>query len=287
MKKKTRRILFYFSVLIFLILSFLVVLFALGYQYDFVQNKFVKTGSLELKVNTSAEVYINDNFDGKTSFLGDYFSKSQLLPRVYNVRVQSDGYQSWQKLARVSGGFLTSFPEVVLLRKDFNEEMVASSSVSNISIRQFDPNNGLAFIGNKQKIESINLKNGEKKTIKQLPKTTAEDIDSPDGNKKVRFNEHEVWVEWTKDSNHQPFQKAGDTELITRFSQTITDAQWYKDSEHLIVNVGGILRFIEIDNRDGINIFDISTISGPFYYDKDQDAVFKFSGNKLIRINLK
>ncbi|MBI2669639.1 MAG: hypothetical protein HYX20_00610 [Candidatus Yanofskybacteria bacterium] len=79
---------------------------------------------------------------------------------------------------------------------------------------------------------------------------------------------------------------AGDIGLVTRFSQKIEDVQWYKDSEHLIVNVGGILKFIEIDDRGGINIFDIAAITGPFYYDRDQDAIFKFEGNKLVRISL-
>ncbi|MDO8676499.1 MAG: hypothetical protein Q7K16_02515, partial [Candidatus Azambacteria bacterium] len=100
------------------------------------------------------------------------------------------------------------------------------------------------------------------------------------------FNEREIWIKWIKDSNYQPLKMAGDTELITRFSQKIEDAQWFKDSEHLIVSVGGILKFLEIDDRGGINIFDIAAIAGPFYYDRDQDMVFKFEGNKLIRVNL-
>jgi hypothetical protein len=50
--------------------------------------------------------------------------------------------------------------------------------------------------------------------------------------------------------------------------------------------VGGILKFIEIDTRDGLNIFDVSPVSGPFYYDKDTDAIFKFEGKNLIKIRL-
>ncbi|MBI2063417.1 MAG: hypothetical protein HYT65_00275 [Candidatus Yanofskybacteria bacterium] len=296
MKKRTRKILFYFSVLVFIILSFLLVLFALGYKYDFVQNKFFSTGSLELKTNVTAEVYINDELAGSTSFLSDSFSKGRLLPRTYNVRLQNEKYQSWHKLVNVEAGFLSSFPRVVLLPQDFESEVVASGSIRVLTIRRFEPENNLAVLGNKQKLESINLKNGEIKPMKTssptpLPSASSVEngiafIASPDGNKNAWFNERELWVKWVKNSNYQPYKLAGDIGLVTRFSQKIEDAQWYKDSEHLIVNVGGILKFIEIDDRGGINIFDIATITGPFYYDRDQDAIFKFEGNKLVRINL-
>ena len=295
MKKKTKRILFYFSVLIFFILSFLVVLFALGYKYDFVQNKFFSTGSLELKANVAAEVYINDELAGSTSFLSNSFSKGRLLPRTYNVRVQNEKYQLWHKLVKVEAGFLVSFPRVVLLPQDFESEVVASSSAGVITIRRFEPEKGLAVLGNKQKLEAINLKSGEVKAIKTplptpSPVSRVENgitnIISPDDNKNAWFNEHELWVKWIKDSGYQPYKLAGDTELITRFSQKIEDANWYKDSEHLMANVGGILKFIEIDDRGGINIFDIPAITGPFYYDRNQDAIFKFEGNKLVRIYL-
>ncbi|MBI2669638.1 MAG: hypothetical protein HYX20_00605 [Candidatus Yanofskybacteria bacterium] len=150
MKKKTRRIIFYLSVLIFFILSLLLVLFAFGYRYDFVQNKFFSTGSLELKANIAAEVYINDELAGSTSFLSDSFSKGWLLPRTYNVRLQNEKYQPWHKLVKVEAGFLSSFPRVMLLPQDFESEIMASSSVSVITIRRFESENNLAIIGNKK-----------------------------------------------------------------------------------------------------------------------------------------
>ena len=296
MKKRTRRILFYFSVLMFVLVGWLVLLFALGYKYDFVQNKFFKTGSFEIKTNASAQVYINDELAGSTSFLGDSYSKGRLLPRTYNIRVDSEGYQSWRKLIKIEAGFLSSFPKVVLMPQNFDEELVASSSLANIINREFDKEHSLAIVGNRQKTETINLKNGEKEILKQSPIpvtsvgpkiTTPNYIISPDENKNLWFTDHEIWIKWIKDSRYQPYMLAGDEELVTRFSQKISDAQWYKDSEHLIVNAGGVLEFVEIDGRDGINIFDITTISGPFYYDRDMDAIFKFEGNKLLRIDLK
>lgn len=285
---------FYGSVLIFILIGWGVILFALGYKYDFVQNKFFKTGSIEVKMNVSAEVYINDELIGDTSFLGNSFSKGRFLPRTYRVRVEREDYQPWQKLVKVEAGFLAAFPRVVLVPESFDEVLVASSSLKNITVKKFDTEAGLAIIGNKQKLESINIKTGEKKEIK-LPipspiplivKVEPVQTISPDEEKNAWFDGYELWVKWSKDANYQPYKIAGDIVLVTRFSQKIEGVQWYKDSAHLIVSVGGVLKLIEIDDRDGINIFDISDIVGPFYYDHDMGAVFKFEGNNLIKIDL-
>lgn len=269
-------------------------LFALGYQYDFVQSRFLKTGSLEVKLNVPAEIYINDELVGNTFFLGNSFSKGRLLPRTYRVRVEKEGYQPWQKLVKIEAGLLASFPRAILISEIFEEAVVASSSVKNITMRKFDAEKKSAMFGNKQKLESINLKTGEKIEIKQavqkptpsVEKTEMTEIVSADEEKTAWFSGYEVWVKWLKDANYQPYKLAGDVEFITRFSQKIEGIQWYKDSAHLLVSVGGFLKLIEIDDRDGVNIFDITNVAGPFYYDRDTDAVFKFEGNKLVKIEL-
>jgi hypothetical protein len=294
-KKKTRRILLYSSILVFLIAGWLAVLFALGYQYDFVKNKFLKTGSFEIKANIGADVYINDELFGSTSFLTQTFSKGRLLPRTYSVRLQREHYQPWQKLIDVEAGAFTSFPRVVLIPRELDEEFIASSSLGGAISIKFDPKNKAALVSNKARTEVIYLENGKKELLKLSPSPTprsgvAEETTnftkSPDGVKSVWFNEHEIWVSWLKDSSYQPYRKANEKELITRFSQKVSDVQWYKDSEHLIADVGGVLKFIEIDNRGGLNIFDITTITGPFYYDKDTSTIFKFDGKNLIKIIL-
>lgn len=294
MKKKTKRLLFFLSVLFFLLLSWVTVLFAFGYKYDFVLNKFFKTGSLELSTNESVEVYINDELAGSTSFLGDSFSKGRFLPRTYSIRLQNEKYQSWQKLVKIEAGFITGFPRVILLPKDFKEDTLASSSFNNVTTRRFIPEDDLAVLGNKQKLESINLKNGAVKPFKTptvspalgKPQIQPAVFVSPDNGKTAWFNDHEIWIKWMKDSDYQPFKRTGDVQLVTRFSQKIDDIQWYKDSEHLFISVGGIIKFIEIDTRGGLNLFEVTTVSGPFYYDRDQDALFKFEGNRLVRIDL-
>ncbi len=253
MTKNTRRVLFYSSIAVFILLSIIVLVLALGYRYDFIKNKLVKTGSFRVKINIGADVYMNDQLVGDTSFLSDTFSKNFLLPRTYSVRVEKTDYFSWQKNVEITAGVFTDFPSVVLLPKKLKEETVSSPSFSPFSAKS----------GSEDKNRSY------------------------DGAKKLFFNSHEIWLEWLKDTNYQPFKKFGDKELIARFSQSIVDVQWYKDSDHLLADVGGILKFIEIDSRGVVNIYDLAVVGSKFYYNKSEDVVYKMSGRKLVRIFLK
>ena len=254
MEIRTRRFLFYSALIVFLLLGYGLVVYALGYRYDFIRGKFQKTGSLQVQTNINANVYLNDELAGETSFLTNSFAKSRLLPRTYVVRIQRRDSQSWQKNVDVEAGVLINHPKVVLLPLKFKEEIAAFG----------------AFNANR--------------LSPKTPKTRK--IVSPDGDKSATFNEREIFVEWLENSGRQPFRKTGDVELITRFSQTIRDIQWYKDSEHLIVDAGGILKFIEIDIRGGINIFDITGLDGPFYYDQSDNAIYKLDGDRAVKINL-
>jgi len=317
MNKEYRHVLFCVSIIIFAVASAILIIFALGYQYDFVNWKLEKTGSLQLRANVSAEIYINDKLVGTTSFFTDSFTDNRLLPRNYNVKVQSDNFEMWQKDVDIKAGLVTDFPKVVLIPKKLTEEIVASSSFSNITSISFDATKNTAIVMSGQKKEQINLNNGKTTTVTPSPTPTSapvpgapiassltfsplpsvnpsiplsvsagKNLTSPDGVKKIWFTDHEIWVEWLKDSGYQPFNMKGFVQLITRFSGPIKDIQWHKDSNHFFVNIGGLIIFIEIDTRGGLNSYSITTTSSPFYYSLSANAIFKFEGNKLVRIRI-
>ena len=247
MSKSTRWILFYFAVIVFLALSYGVVVHALGYKYDIVQRTFVQTGSFRVVVNAGASVYINDALAGSTSFLGKDFSKGRLLPRVYSVKLERDGYYPYQKNISVVAGLFTDMPKVVLLPMDLRQEKIATESF------------GFPITDSKVRVDKERV---------------------------LTFDEHEISVEWTGDTDYQPFHKTGDTEVILRLSNIISDVQWYRDHDHILVSSGGILSFYEIDKRGGINAYEISSINGPFYYDPDENSVYLMKGSEIVRMTL-
>lgn len=297
MNKASRKLLFYLFLLIFLASGYGIVVFALGYKYDYVNNKLLKTGSFQIKTNVPAEVYVNDDLKGQTSFLGNSFSKTLLLPKSYSIRVQAPEYFPWQKNIDIIAGQLAEYPVIHLLPLKINKEIVASVSFAGDYSVRFDPDSGLAIASSSRGIESIGLASGKisKTALAAKPAPNPDirngygdiiEIESPDGNKVMWFQGHEIWVKWLNDSNYQPFKKKGDAELITRFTQPITDVQWYRDSNHLIADVGGTLKFIESNIRGGVNSYDLAVISSPFYFHSRTDSVYFFEGNMLIRISL-
>lgn len=276
--------------------GYLVTLFALGYRFDFVNNKFVKTGSFSLKANISINVYINDSFVGKSSFLTNNFSKKRLAPKIYRVRAEHEGYRPWHKEVKVDAGILTDFPALVLISKEFKESEVARLDLARNSRVLFSPETDslIIFSGSGSKItgQEVSLIDGTKKLLRKISQDKLDSENqkniqkiSPDNQKSILFTDHEVFIRWLEDSSHQPFKKAGDEELITRFSEKIQDIQWYKNSEHLIALVGSSLKFIEIDTRSGVNIFDLAVSNGPFYYSRKSDLIYLLSGNKLISLD--
>ena len=298
MKKSTKNLILILSILSFFILSFVAVTYALGYKYDFVKNKFIKTGSLGITTNTASEAYLNNELAGSTSFLGNAFSVRRLLPRTYDLRVQNEESQAWQKLVEIDAGFFVDFPKIVLVLKSPIETTLASASMNfkTNQILYFDSKENTLVFGNKQKVETIDLKSGKTSVVasdkianilesySSLSNKNNEII-SPDGKKTVAYKEHEIRVSWLNNSSYQPYKNTGDSLLVTRSSQNINSIQWYKDSEHLIADVGGILKFIEIDTRGGTNIFDIGeNENGLFYYSENSNSVYKISGKKIIQI---
>ena len=115
MTKRTKQVLFYSAIAAFLILSFVIILYAQGYKYSFSDNRFFKTGAIYLKVNTDADVYLDDKLLGNTSFFGNSYRIEGLLPQKYTIRVQEDDYSTWQKLVTVDEGFVSEFSKILLV----------------------------------------------------------------------------------------------------------------------------------------------------------------------------
>lgn len=248
MSHKTRWIMFGIAVVVFVITSYTMVVYALGYKYDFTERQFVQTGSFRVVANTGAEVFINGRLNGTTSFLGNSFSKGRLLPRTYTVRLQREGYYPWQKNVIVEAGFFTDFPKVVLLPTEFVTEVVPSIS--------------FGF---------------------PMPDSNVR----PNKNKSLAFDEHTVSIEWLSDTDEQPFHRAGDFETVFGVPTRIDDVQWYRDHEHLLLSTAGKLYFYEIDVRGGLNRFELTTLEdGQFYYDRDENAIYKIDQGQIVKLKL-
>lgn len=279
MTKRTKRILFYSAAVIFVLLSYVVILYAQGYKYSFSEAKFFRTGSINVKANEDAKVYLDDKFLNSTSFFGNSYTISGLLPKQYTVRLQKDNFSSWQKKVSVEEGLVNDYSRILLLPKSGNEAVVLKQEITNLlyptpkptptlspsvkptpkPLPSKSPASSPASVSTdpfylKNGVLFKNMENGETERLAYLVVGFAI---SPDSKKLSWWNENELWVMWLSDTDYQPYHKAGDKDLITRFSVKIKNAAWFRDSDHLVIDSSGY-KIVEIDKRGGLNIVEVN-----------------------------
>lgn len=253
MTKAKKRVLFYFFLLIFLICTFVTILYAEGYQYDFARSSFVKTGAINLKLNTDADIYINDKFIRSTSFFSNSFRKDRVLPGIYNVRAERNGYSSWTKKITVSEGLVSDYSHIMILPTEGPDKDLLMIEVGELKTIKALPHGLNINIGD---LSDYYFKSGSLYNIRNLDEqieviTIANGVVgyvlSSDRDKIVWWNRNELYVYWKNiDKN----------ELLTRFSDQIRGATWFRDSDHILVNAG-TNKIVEIDSRGGVNIISL------------------------------
>lgn len=264
MTKTAKRILFYTALIVFLGISYIAVLYAQGYKFNFSQNRFLKTGALYLKVNTDAGIYIDDVLVGQTSLLMNSFTKNGLMPGQYLLKVQRDGFSVWQKKAIIEEGLVTDFSRIVILPETGLDESAVKKEIDDIFLAKtaskktsspLSPSPtpipaGTFSLSNKNLYQNID-------NSRKLVATGVKGYAFSDDQAKISWwNDNELWILWLKNSDYQPFMKKGDQELVTRFATPIKNVAWFRDQDHLVVDSGGY-KVVEIDSRGGVNIIRI------------------------------
>ena len=263
---------FYSAVAVFLISSYVIILYAQGYKYSFSENRFFRTGAIYLKTNTSADVYLDDKLLGNTSFFNNSYRLEGLLPGRHAIRVQKADYSTWQKSITVDEGFVSEFSKILLLSESDEELIELKEEISLLFVSPAPTPAPTASAS-----EPFTLKLGVLSTAGEEPEKIDDNVKgfalSEDKNKLAWWTTNEIWVMWLNDAGYQPYHKKNDKELITRFSAQIKKAAWFRDDDHLIIDANPSKRsprpelgtkvgqdrykILEIDTRCGINIIEI------------------------------
>lgn len=280
MSKRSRRILFFFAFLVFVAGSYVAIIYAQGYKYSFEEKRFLHTGAIQLKVNDDAKVFINDKLDGGTSFFTNSHTINGLLPSSYVLRLEREGFTPWQKTAVVEEGVITDFPRIIILPTSEVEvpklldeialilqspaiitasptpvpsatpkaspkpkpsgSPVASASTTPLPDQPFILQNKVLYIND----------NG---TLKPYATNVTGYSISENQRKVLWWNDRDLWVGWLADQDYQPYQKAGDRELVTHFASIILKAGWFRGEDHIVIDANGY-KIVELDQRGGQNI---------------------------------
>lgn len=138
-----RRATYIFFIAIFLIVSPLVILYTMGYRYNFTKGRVQKTGIIKVtSLPKGADIYLN----------GVKYETSQtpakieyVLPGDYEIKLAKDGYFDWQKkLAVYENG--TTFAEKIMLWKKSDSQLLTASSAAQFLIAP-DKNSFVSLAG--------------------------------------------------------------------------------------------------------------------------------------------
>lgn len=259
MKKRTRRILFWIAVVVFAVATWVVIRYAQGYAYDWNAGQFVRTGAIAVTVNTSAELFVDDQLSGSTSFLGNRAGQDRLLPGTYQVRLSRDGHSTWRKEAIVQEGFLTDFPSVMLLPLDdesvidLKHEASASLSLARLSS---EPHKAVVGVTDGTfTLKGTTLWRTDAASASIVAESVLGFARPTDNSRILWWTRNDVFVLWLRNTDYQPFHTEGDRQQITRLSVPIRRAAWFRGRDHIVIDLGSqSYRILEIDTRGGVNI---------------------------------
>jgi len=171
MEKRTRRILFFVFLSIFITVAPILTLYVQGYRLDFENKKLTQTGGLFIKtiIPRQAEVYLDNKLAAKTDFFFSSTLVENLLPKIYNIKVQKQDHYTWEKNLEVKEKQVIEARNIVLFPKDPGFELI-STGVKNI---WFSKDKKKAVIKEENKnIWSLKLYNLEKDVKSHLLKET-------------------------------------------------------------------------------------------------------------------
>lgn len=122
MSLTARRLIFYLLTLLFLIVAPLTIVYTAGYRYSTKQRRLVKTGALSVRTAPDdATIILNGKlYKDRTPTL-----IANLLPGLYDIALEREGYHSWRKTLPVESEG-TMFASPVMLLKVASPELLPS-----------------------------------------------------------------------------------------------------------------------------------------------------------------
>jgi hypothetical protein len=123
MTKRAKKVLFISSIIAFLVVTPVMLLYSWGYRFDFENKKITPTGSLYIKAKPKrVNIIIDGKIQKKTDlFFGASYIDS-LIPKKHEIKIEKEGYHNWIKQLKVEPKQTTEIKHVTLfpLQIEFN-----------------------------------------------------------------------------------------------------------------------------------------------------------------------
>lgn len=124
MRKKTRLIILLVCVTCFFVIAPVLVLYSMGYRFDFEKMKVTSTGGIYIRTFPAAEQIIVDSRPPeKPGMFSNSIFMQSLLPNLHTILVKKTGYYDYFKTLLIQEKQVTKIENVLLFKKNiaFNE----------------------------------------------------------------------------------------------------------------------------------------------------------------------
>ncbi|MCX6806775.1 MAG: PEGA domain-containing protein [Candidatus Berkelbacteria bacterium] len=245
----------FWVILSFTVIALFLIIVASGYSFNYKAKTIEKTGMIIINSDPKeASVYLNNTFKAKTNVKFSY-----LVPGLYDIRVEKEGYQTWEKTKKLSGG--QAIKEIVTL---FYSEPKASEATAN-EIDQIAKKDS-ALVANNN-------------FPQDLPQNAKDSSFSKNKKALLYRSDNEIWLYYPdrpeKDRN----------EIVARFSKNITKVGFLPDYEHIIFIIDKELRIIEFDGTNNLKLANLKE-DNFWILDSDREIFYK-DNEKIMKLKVR
>ncbi len=114
LNRPIRLVIMFFLIILFLIISPLIILYTMGYRYNFDNKEIKKTGVISIDAEPDdALVFVNNELIKKSMPM----RLTNIPPGTYNLRIEKNGYWDWNKDITVESTKTTYIKEITLFKK--------------------------------------------------------------------------------------------------------------------------------------------------------------------------
>ncbi|OGG44719.1 hypothetical protein A2841_01970 [Candidatus Kaiserbacteria bacterium RIFCSPHIGHO2_01_FULL_48_10] len=235
MSLNSRRILAAAFVLIFLVATPLLVLWSSGFRWNPKKWSWQQTGTISMETLPSgATVFLNEiQLNKKTPTV-----INALLPDIYEVRIEKDGYANWSERVEVTAGKTTIGKGILLLPKIVTRENEQAVSGGSEELKQ----NSVALIEKRSKEYGIEANaEGIKQIVRNVPSTQERRVIAQiaDEITDVLDVSNDSFVLLKNEKNQLIIGSIGDTALVeTDTLDDVLDYHWNDKKTILTVAAG-------------------------------------------------
>jgi hypothetical protein len=286
-EQRIRAVLFYLSLLVFLVGLPFILASALGYKFIPRAMRFTRTGIIDLKSQPAgAKIYL----DGRDTGLVTPATLAELLPAKYAVRLELKGYFPWPGEAIVDAGQVARLDKIILFPLK-----PRISQLNKEPVTQFWVDSGkgeVYYLDDKERVVFSSDEEGEDfREIGGFPALSppARWKVSPDREKLLCFNGSQIAVTYLEGEDDLPIPET--PAVIDYPGGKIRDIFWHSDSYHLLVVTPLALEALEVKPQArAVRLAVFSAANPAYFYDSKTDAFYfleaRQSGGKLFRMDL-